>query len=192
MMRDARTPPHDEAGGVRERILDAALAILHDVGIQGLSQVQVARRANVRQSHLTYYFPKRRDLVEAVAVRFIDGIVETVRRSSGGADALEPGAILRRLADAITDPGHMRMFAGIIVEADTDAAYRAIVVREMRRVQAALAEVFGGGDAEERARLILAMLWGLGLYRLLVRGREEREWDLSFLARLAGGTGAPT
>ncbi len=73
-MSRAAQPP-TAAGGVRDRILAAALALLRETGIQGLSQVQVARRARVRQSHLTYYFPRRHDLLAAVAVRFVDGMV---------------------------------------------------------------------------------------------------------------------
>src|SRR5678815_5766477 len=53
MKTRARTAVAD-AGGIRERILGAAMSILHEGGIQALSQIQVARRADVRQSHLTY------------------------------------------------------------------------------------------------------------------------------------------
>src|SRR6266542_315622 len=118
MTRKPRTPP-DEAGGIRERLLNAAVAILREGGIQGLSQVQVARRARVRQSHLTYYFPRRRDLVEAVAVRFIDGVVGGLAAAAGTA-AMSPGTMLQRVADAIADQAHMRMFIGVIVESDSD------------------------------------------------------------------------
>jgi AcrR family transcriptional regulator len=160
----AHTASEQEAGGVRERILKAAMAILREEGIQGLSQVQVARNAKVRQSHLTYYFPKRCDLLEAVAVRFVDGVVrgigEIAARSAPG-DAV---AMLRRIADAITDRGHMRMFTGVIAEADSDPEVRTVVLRETRRVQSAVAEVLGGEGAMERAALVLASLWGLGLY----------------------------
>jgi AcrR family transcriptional regulator len=153
-----------DAGGVRERILGAALAILREEGIQELTQVQVARRAGVRQSHLTYYFPRRHDLLEAVAVRFIDGMErglrETVVQAAGGG----AGEVLRRLALAIGEPGHMRMFMGVVVAADGDPALRAVVIRESRRIQALLADVLGGDDATERAALASAVVWGLGLY----------------------------
>src|SRR6266511_3391280 len=107
MTRKPRTPP-DEAGGIRERLLNAAVAILREGGIQGLSQIQVARRARVRQSHLTYYFPRRHDLVEAVAVRFIDGIVGGLQEAAAGCVSGSPGAMLQHVADAIADQAHMR------------------------------------------------------------------------------------
>jgi AcrR family transcriptional regulator len=155
-----------EAMGVRDRILDAALAILHADGIQGLSQVQVARRAGVRQSHLTYYFPKRPDLLEAIALRFIDGVTGFGDAAMGSGDVR---AIVARLGAAIADEGHMRMFAGVIVEADGDPALRAILLREVARLESLLAALIGGDDAGARARQLLAVLWGHGLYGFVTR-----------------------
>jgi AcrR family transcriptional regulator len=167
-----RTP--EQAGGIREQILNAAMAILHQEGIQGLSQVQVARRAKVRQSHLTYYFPKRCDLLEAVAVQFVDGVVHGIGEVAARAAPGDPGAMLRRVADAVTDRGHMRMFTGVIVEADSDPEVRTVVLRETRRVQSALAELLGGEGAMDRAALLLASLWGLGLYDFVFQLPTQR------------------
>ena len=50
----------------REAILSAAVATLREVGYSGFTQPRVAKRANVRQSHLTYYFPTRLALLQAV------------------------------------------------------------------------------------------------------------------------------
>jgi AcrR family transcriptional regulator len=58
------------AGKVQDRrqdILDAALAVLREHGYVGFTQPRVAARAGMRQSHLTYYFPTRADLLVAVA-----------------------------------------------------------------------------------------------------------------------------
>ncbi|HEX6910661.1 MAG TPA: TetR/AcrR family transcriptional regulator, partial [Longimicrobium sp.] len=160
------TDPHAaaDAGGVRERILNAALEILREEGIQELTQVQVSRRAGVRQSHLTYYFPRRHDLVEAVAVRFMDGM-EHGLRAVAAHGAAHPGELLRRVADAIAEPWHMRMFTGVVIAADGDPALRAVIVREMARMHDVLADVVGGEDAKERVRLVMAAMLGLGLYR---------------------------
>tara|TARA_B100000614_G_scaffold261481_1_gene291219 strand:+ start:1176 stop:1793 length:618 start_codon:yes stop_codon:yes gene_type:complete len=51
---------------VRERLLAAAMNIVQEEGIQGLRQARVAAAAGLRQSHLTYYFPTRKDLVKAL------------------------------------------------------------------------------------------------------------------------------
>jgi AcrR family transcriptional regulator len=168
-----RQRPTSEAGGIRERILAAATDILGETGIQGLSQVQVARRADVRQSHLTYYFPTRHDLLEAVALGFVEGLTRGVARAAAASAADDdPDAVLQRIAAAIADEAHMRMFTGVIVEADGDPALRAIVVRVMRRLQATLAELLGGDDATQRAGLALASMWGVGLYNFLLRPKR--------------------
>src|SRR5690242_11685644 len=57
---------------VRERILDAALGLLAESGAHSLTQPKVARAAGVRQSHLTYYFPTRGELLQEVARHSIE------------------------------------------------------------------------------------------------------------------------
>ena len=52
---------------VREKILTAANEIVLTVGFSALTQQAVAVRAKVRQSHLTYYFPTRHDLLRGTA-----------------------------------------------------------------------------------------------------------------------------
>ena len=52
---------------VRSRILEAALGLLAENGAHELTQPKVARAAGVRQSHLTYYFPTRGELLQEVA-----------------------------------------------------------------------------------------------------------------------------
>jgi len=51
---------------VRQRLLNAALGLMHEQGFHALTQARVAATAGVRQSHLTYYFPTRNDLLKAV------------------------------------------------------------------------------------------------------------------------------
>lgn len=195
---------------VRERILDAAIAILREHGVRSLSQVQVARKAGVRQSHLTYYFPRRTDLLEAIAERVVHVMACDLRLAPGGTRPADPGATLERLAAAIAEEGHMRMFLGVIVEADADPDVRSILVRHTRRLEASLARALGGATADDRsdaaapgeeagdryagsgAGRILACLWGFGLYEFLVGAPADAGPPGTFLARLAGeGSAGP-
>lgn len=194
-MSDREDPTSlDGGGGVRERILEAALALLSEDGISELSQVQVARRAGIRQSHLTYYFPRRHDLISAITECVVDEMACDVRGALSESEDDGAAAMLNRLADAIAQRGHMRMFIGAIVEADHDSDVRAILMRETERLRAALTEALGGRDAAERARFILASLWGLGLYAFLAgtpAASPSTRAGASFLARLVeGGTAA--
>lgn len=184
MKGSAHAPKTDETD-VRERILTAAMNVLQEDGIQGMSQVQVARRANVRQSHLTYYFAKRHDLIEALALRFLEevthGLEEARTKDQSDGDA---SALLRRLAAAIVEPRHMRMFIASIVEADGDPKVRAIVVRLTLRLEAMIAAELGGSDADERARMLLASLWGLGLYDFVVRPKRPGALAAAYVASI--------
>jgi AcrR family transcriptional regulator len=62
----------------RAQIISAGLQLLAEEGLAGFSQPRVAARAGLRQSHLTYYFPTRVDLLAAVARAAIDGQLATV------------------------------------------------------------------------------------------------------------------
>ena len=186
MKASAHAPKTDESG-IRERILAAVMTVLQEDGIQGLSQVQVARRAKVRQSHLTYYFPKRHDLIEAVAVRFLERVTHGLDEAGTAGSA---SSLLQRVASFIVDPRHMRMFTAVIVEADSDPKVRAILVRFTLRLQSTLAGALGGDDAAERAAMILANLWGLGLHDFVLRPKRPGELAAAYIASITAPTPA--
>ncbi len=188
MTRTPRSTVQDESEGVRERILAAAMDILREEGIQGLSQVQVARRAVVRQSHLTYYFPKRNDLIEAVAMQFIEHAFGALDKAAAEASPDDLPAVLRRAAAAIADEGHMRMFTGVMIEADGNPELRGTLAKVTKQLQATIAARLGGEDAMERARLVLASLWGMGLYDFLVRPRRRSPLVESLLACISAAS----
>jgi AcrR family transcriptional regulator len=170
-------------GPVRERILDAALAVLREEGIQRLTQVRVARRAGVRQSHLTYYFPSRTDLLDATTARFVETLAAALGPEGRGKTA-GGEAVLAHLARAVVDRDHMRMFVGAIVAADRDPDLRAILLRGTERMEAALAEALGGAGQRDRARAMLATLWGVGLYGFLMRPPARHDPTRTVLAWL--------
>jgi AcrR family transcriptional regulator len=174
--------------GVPERILDAALAILAESGLRDLTQVRVAHRARVRQSHLTYYFPTRDDLLDAVTARAVDGIVSGFRRVATDASQGGQRQLLGRLAGSVADLAHMRMFIAMIVEADADPAVRRVMRRATDRIETALAESLGGDEAQERARVVLAAIWGLGLYQFLMRPAANASPTRAYLSWLAGAS----
>ena len=59
-------------------IINAGLDVLREFGSSGFAQQRVAARAGLRQSHLTYYYPTRVDLLAAVARVAIDGQLAAV------------------------------------------------------------------------------------------------------------------
>src|SRR5262245_9944384 len=178
-------------GGVADRILDAALDILAESGLRNLTQVEVANRANVRQSHLTYYFPTRDHLLNAVTERAVNSIVSGFGQLATDATKGHKNELLERLARSVIELGHMRMFVAMIVEADADQAVRRVMRRATERIEAALSEALGGDAARERARLVLAAMWGLGLYQFLVRPASSAGPTRAYLSWLAEACAQP-
>jgi AcrR family transcriptional regulator len=126
----------------------------------------------VRQSHLTYYFPTRDALLEAVTAEAVGAMACEVRGAV--AEIGDDGdRWLERLAVSVAELEHMRMFVAMIVEADGDASIRALIVAATRRMEAVVAEAIGGADAAQRARLVLAAVWGLGLYHFVMRPEDD-------------------
>lgn len=133
-----------------------------------MTQVAVAERAGVRQSHLTYYFPARDDLLEAVMAEAVGAMACAVGEAVESGET-DHGVWVERLAAAVAEREHMRMFVGLIVEADVDESIRGLMVDATKLMEEAVAEVIGGDAAGEAARRILAAVWGIGLYRFVMR-----------------------
>ena len=68
----AVTAPSSPIDDTRGRILEAGLEVLRTVGHGQFSVQKVARVAGVYQGNVTYYWPRRRDLVLALSVRVVE------------------------------------------------------------------------------------------------------------------------
>jgi len=75
----------------RHRILTAGVQVLRDVGYGDFSVQKVARAAGVYQGNVTYYWPRRRDLVEALAIFAIEDYRAQVFTGYAQLDVTSPG-----------------------------------------------------------------------------------------------------
>ena len=75
-MTDSDGRPARRRAGVRREILDAAWAEMGRTGVAALSVREVARAVGIRQQSLTYYFPTKQDLLDAL---FADGFADLRR-----------------------------------------------------------------------------------------------------------------
>jgi AcrR family transcriptional regulator len=109
--------------GRREQILHAAVDVLNTDGFGALTQTRVAERAGIRQSHLTYYFPARNDLLRETAVYGCEALL-------GALDAgIETGELnIENFRDVLAVDIHDRRFArlmcALIVASDEDAGIK--------------------------------------------------------------------
>jgi AcrR family transcriptional regulator len=104
---------------IREKILYAALEVLNAEGFGALTQTRVAQVAGVRQSHITYYFPARNDLLRETAVYGCNVML------GGLSIAIDTGELnLANFREVMTTDIHDRRFArlmcALIVASDED------------------------------------------------------------------------
>lgn len=179
---------------VRERILDAALRVLAESGVHTLVQPKVAKEAGVPQGHLTYYFPKRMDLLEAVAARFVERMREeapSLLDFAGEARARLDAAGRKRamgfVAKLAKDRARTRTILGLLAAADEDPALRKQVAAHAKTVRGLVAKLVDRDADDPEVDLALATLWGIGLMHLVFEGRSSAETERliqRFLAHL--------
>jgi len=132
--------------GTRERILDAALAVLRDVGHGGFSVQKVAREAGVYQGNITYYWPRRQDLVRALAVRLIEDYRTTylARFALEGSGQEGRGrAFIRWMVEDAVTQDRVRLMPELWSMANADPQIAADVARCSDEVVDALLDALG-------------------------------------------------
>ena len=105
--------------GARERILFAAVEILNAEGFGGLTQTRVAERAGIRQSHLTYYFPARNDLLRETAVYGCEAMLGALELGIESGE-LNIENFREVMAVDIHDRRFARLMCALIVASDED------------------------------------------------------------------------
>ena len=175
---------------VRESILHAGAALLQEQGIAALTQPKVAKAAGVKQSHLTYYFPKRTDLLLGIAEHTIDRIMSDLeaRMKTGGPQTAFAGTI----ATAMINGAPPRVMVGLIVAADADPTLRPPLrklIKHIRaRIQSAL-DTTGATAGINAALLFHATIVGLGVMhdaRRTPESAREVEQGIAGILHLLG------
>jgi AcrR family transcriptional regulator len=167
----------------RAAIVEAALEVIGETGPGGFTQPRVAAQAGLRQSHLTYYYPTRDDLLVAVAEEAVRRRVALVREAR---DAGGPDEQIAALARVLTAPEHTRVLLAL-----TQAADRNPAIREAFGALAAAVGPLGaalltatGADADPAAvTLLQATSVGIAVLAL-ARGEDVTELAEQLLATL--------
>jgi AcrR family transcriptional regulator len=154
--------PSPARGDVRGRILDSALQLLADHGVSHLTQPRVSKAAGVRQSHLTYYFPTRPDLLLAVARHSMELLAAPLLEQA------QQGRLRREqlpevLAAALTDRRRMRVMLGVIAAADEDTKVRDALRELIGLIRSRLSAVLQAlGLPEDQATVALLHTFVVG------------------------------
>lgn len=157
---------------VRQRILDAALDLIDEQGIKALTQPRVAKAAGLRQSHLTYYFPRKADLLVAI-LQASHERGSKKRKAKGAPEDFDKA--MKSLADIMCDSDRMRFFLGIVLEASEDPKLRAVLASHARGLAEAVAPLFGRTADDPAVLAFIDNLRGMGLRMLFEPDRKTRK-----------------
>ena len=149
---------------VRDSILAAGAALLKVKGIAALTQPQVAKAAGIKQSHLTYYFPTRADLLLGIAEESIGATMASLAVRL--AEKPRYATLAATIAEIMIAGVPPRVMLGLIVAADADPEIRKplrkLIKHVRSQVQALLAKAGLGASADD-ALLFHATVVGLAV-----------------------------
>ena len=183
MSEALKAPQQDRSRATRQRLLEAAVESLAEVGYAATTVSVVATRAGVSRGAAQHHFPTRADLF-AAAVEYMTEVRLAEIRAQAGRLPIGPGrteAIVGMLADVYTGP-LFRAALHLWVAASTEEALRKQIVRLEahvgRQAHRALLEVLEVSEqtpgVRETVQGVLDMARGLGLADLLTDDSARR------------------
>lgn len=178
---------------VREDILAAGVGLLRQQGIAALTQPRVAWAAGVKQSHLTYYFPTRADLMLGIAEQAIASLSERLAGLPAG--QASQATLARAVAEVMIAGVPPRVVIGLVVAADADPEIRKRLrrlVRGVRRRIAALLAQAGLAADKDAALLFHGAVVGFAVMHQARQSREsaaEVKAGVAAVLRLLAGAG---
>jgi len=167
-----KLPSMADTADRKTQFLHTALALLRSKGFGALTQTAVAEAAGVRQGLLTYYFPKRTDLLRAIAEHAAAQVIPPPARDDTGASppAIPLGVIRQRLVEETKDEGMPRLMLSLILMADEDPALGQWVAGFQKGLLDRMDQLLrASGHAVPRERLerLHATVIGLRIRRLM-------------------------
>jgi len=163
----------------RTEIIDAAIEVMAQVGLAGLSMRLVAHQAQIPLGAVSYYFDDKSDLIAQAFSQLSDREIDRVVRT---AERLEPSMSPEKLADLVADmiidgfstpPGAIVTRYELVTEATRDERLRPMFEAWYAAMVPALSRLFrdlGSHQPELDARTVMAVMAGLeidNLYRPL-------------------------
>ena len=176
----------DNATDVRRRILDAALGLLAEHGFMEVTQPKIARAAGVRQSHLTYYFPTRSELLKALAVHSIETMLGSLL-AGASAGKLTPEVFVQIAGEALADKRRARVMLGLIVSSEEDREIKQFLREFVVRVRATISNVATllGREPDQTNIVALHMLFVGAAVLNVARDDANSRRECAEIARIA-------
>jgi AcrR family transcriptional regulator len=159
----------------RRAILDAGLTLLRESGLAALTQPKVAAKTGLRQSHLTYYYPTRADLVAAVARVAMEAQLAAIRSLVKSASSKRKTA--STIAAATVMHENTRVLSALNQAADQEPAVRKLFNELLEAFMSelrALLETLGLPANEPQVDFIHALFVGLSIIDLATARRKGK------------------
>ena len=180
-----KAPQQDRSRATRQRLLEAAVESLAEVGYAATTVSVVAARAGVSRGAAQHHFPTRADLFAAAVEYMTEVRLAEIKAQAAALPSAGPArteAIVGMLADVYTGP-LFRAALHLWVAASTEDALRQQIVRLEshvgRQAHRALLEVLEVSErtpgVRETVQGVLDMARGLGLADLLTDDSVRRK-----------------
>ncbi|UYQ62809.1 TetR/AcrR family transcriptional regulator [Streptomyces peucetius] len=174
----AKAPKQDRSRATRQRLLEAAVACLAEVGWAGSTVLVVAERAGVSRGAAQHHFPTREDLFTAA----VEYVAEERSQALRELPSQDRTAVVAALVDLYTGP-LFRAALHLWVAASNEEQLRprvteleAKVGRETHRIAVRLLNADESRPGvRETVQGLLDMARGLGLANLLTDDAARRE-----------------
>lgn len=163
---------------LRTQILEAALRVVETQGIAALTQPKVAVEAGLRQSHLTYYFPRRSDLFFEL-FEFIHS-----RKMDVDPSLPPPQACLRLLERLLFDRSQARFFFATALELCDEETLRSAFAEHVNGLAHYVGKSFQRAPDDLEVLMFIDLLRGAS-FRFLIDSAMQKP-DLALLATRIG------
>jgi AcrR family transcriptional regulator len=182
----------------REAILDAAVGLLLDRDVRGLTMDSVARRAGISKGGLTHHFPSNEKLIEGTCARMIQVFEAKVAELSDGAACGTRAELEAYIAASLDSPFRglaAELGAGVAAALGRDPVKNDRLVDPLRRLYQGILEANRrrrrGARFARAAILFMAVeaVLFFDIFRLCEFTEPEMELIKAELIRLAGGLG---
>ncbi|MCP8885405.1 TetR/AcrR family transcriptional regulator [Devosia sp. XJ19-1] len=151
----------DSASGANRRseILAVARKIVREEGAAALTQPRLARYMGLRQSHITYYFPRKADLFAALLAESHEQMGARAEQALG--DCFE---LLVRIT---FDAESMRFYLSMLLASASSPDLRAAILAHTQVIEADLAVWLGRRPGDRSVSAFVDELLGLGVRALV-------------------------
>lgn len=160
------------ASTVRARIVEAALALIGERGVAGVTNRRVAAAAGVSLGTVTYHFPSQRSLLRECLHAFVDGEVRRIESLAAGLghpglDAAEAAQATERAVEGmVLEPRHLGVLE-LYLQAARDPELRDSARRCWEGYDRAAARLLGRLGADPgRAGQVVSLVAGAQLRRV--------------------------